>query len=301
MTLLIYSNTFLTPFQFDDESNIIDNAEIRSLGNFLDFSGTRFVCFLTFALNYRFGGLNVFGYHLVNLLIHITNGFLVYSLILLLIRAVQGPPTPPASQSASAPFIALATALLFIAHPIQTQAVTYIVQRLASLVTLFYLLAVVGYLKWRLSPSEAGTRSLWYAVSLVSCVLAMKTKENSFTLPLMILLMERVFFKPLRWKAILPFFLLAAPIIPLSHQNALGEAEGFARDTTEIGRSDYLFTQFRVIVTYLRLLVLPINQRLDYDYPIYHSFFQPAVFIPFLFLLGLFVFAIRHIGRIGPI
>ena len=287
----IYSNTFSVPFQFDDESNIIDNPLIRDLGNFLDFAGTRYVGFLSFALNYRFGGLNVFGYHLVNILIHITNGLLVYSLVSLLIKAVPGDRFP-------VPWVAFAASLLFVVHPVQTQAVTYIVQRFASLMTLFYLLAVVGYLKWRLTAPDARGRYLWYGAALLSTILAMKTKENSFTLPFMILLVEVIFFRAFskkRWLTLLPF-LLTLLTIPLSHVDALGEAEGFARDTAEIGRFDYLFTQFRVILTYLRLLVLPINQNLDYDYPIYHSLFHPAVFLSFLVLLSLLGFAISLIG-----
>ena len=295
VTLLIYSNSLSFPFHFDDADNILDNPAIRSLSNVLDFSGTRTIGFLGFALNFHFGGLNVFGYHLVNILIHITNGLLVYSLVSLLIKAVPGDRFP-------VPWVAFAASLLFVVHPVQTQAVTYIVQRFASLMTLFYLLAVVGYLKWRLTVPDARGRYLWYGAALLSTLLAMKTKENSFTLPFMILLVEVIFFRAFskkRWLTLLPF-LLTLLTIPLSHVDALGEAEGFARDTAEIGRFDYLFTQFRVIVTYLRLLVLPINQNLDYDYPIYHSLFHPAVFLSFLFLLCLAGFALFGLFHSRP-
>jgi len=299
LATLIYSNTFSVPFHFDDTPNIVENPQIEDLENFLDFSGSRYVGFLSFALNYHFGGLHVFGYHLVNLLIHIINGFLVYSLVLLLFKTAQGQKTPADynilptthdSQIDAAPWIALAAALLFILHPIQTQAVTYIVQRFASLVTLFYLLTVVCYLKWRLASPAARSRSLWYGMALLFTVVAMKTKENSFTLPFMILLVEAVFFRSFtrkRWVMLLPF-LLTLMIIPVSRGDALGEAEGFARDTTAISRSDYLFTQFRVIVTYIRLLFLPIYQNLDYDYPIYRSLLEPTALLSFLFLLSLF-------------
>jgi tetratricopeptide (TPR) repeat protein len=255
------------------------------------------VGFLSFALNYSVGGLQVFGYHLVNLIIHIANGFLVYSLVLLLFKAESqhSPLTTHDSQPNIASWIALAAALLFVAHPIQTQAVTYIVQRFASLVTLFYLITVVCYLKWRLASSETRSRFLWYGAAVLSTVLAMKTKENSFTLPFMILLVEGVFFRSStrrRWLALIPF-LLTLPIIPLSHPGAIGEGEaGFAQETAEISRSGYLFTQFRVIVTYLRLLILPIGQNLDYDYRIYHSILEPAVLLSFLFLLSIFILSL---------
>jgi len=308
LATLIYSNTFSSPFHFDDKFNIVENPQIKDLSNFLGFSGSRAVGFLSFALNYHFNGLNVFWYHLVNLLIHITNGFLVYSLVLLLFKACasdHGSQQLPTlnSQLAAAPWVALVTALLFVCHPIQTQAVTYIVQRFASLVALFYLLTLVCYVKWRLASPEARSRYLWYAGALLSTVLAMKTKENSFTLPFMILLVEAVFFRPgtkKQWLLLVPF-LLTLLIIPVSRGDALGEAEGFARDATAISRSDYLFTQFRVIITYLRLLVLPINQNLDYDYPIYHSLFEPTVFLSFLFLSSLFALSLYLLFASRPI
>jgi len=296
LAVLIYSNAFSAAFHFDDIPNIVDNPQIKHLANLLDLSGSRYVGFLTFALNYRFGGLSVFGYHLVNLLIHITNGTLVYALVLLLFRAAHTPPlTPPASRVSAAPAIALSAALLFIAHPIQTQAVTYIVQRFASLATLFYLLTVLCYLKWRLSSSDSKRRHLWYAAAFIATILGMKTKEITFTLPFMLLLVEAVFFGPptrKQWLALIPFF-LTLPIIPLSRPGALGEGEaGFARDAFALSRPDYLFTQCRVIMTYLRLLVLPVDQNLDYDYPASHSLFVPPVFFSFLFLSALFAAAV---------
>ncbi|MEK6590200.1 MAG: tetratricopeptide repeat protein [Nitrospinota bacterium] len=185
------------------------------------------------------------------------------------------------------PWIALTAAILFLSHPVQTEAVTYIFQRLAALATLFYLLTVICYLKWRLAPSAARGRLLWYLFAILSAILTMKTKEISFTLPFMILFMEALLFSTSpkkRWLSLIPF-LLTLPIIPLSRINAVVESDiGFARETTVISRLDYLFTQLRVIVTYLRLLVFPVNQNFDYDYPICHSFFRPSVFLSFLFL-----------------
>ncbi len=285
LTTLIYSNTFSVPFVLDDTRNIVENPRIENLKHFLDFSGTRYVGFLSFALNYYFGRFNLFGYHLVNLAVHIANGFLVYLFILVLFRT---PRMISSDLKIHSHWIAVATALLFVAHPIQTQAVTYIVQRFASLATLFYLLAVVCYLKWRTVGSKP--RFFWYGSALLSTVLAMKTKEISFTLPMMIVLIEAVFFQNRegkKWIALIPF-LLTLLIIPFSRIDVAGGAEGFAQETTSISRSEYLFTQFRVILTYLRLLFLPINQNLDYDYPVYYSLFEPSVLLPFLFLTVLF-------------
>jgi tetratricopeptide (TPR) repeat protein len=306
LAVIIYTNALFSPFQFDDIPNIVENPRIRSFST-LPWSESRYLGFLSFALNYHFGRLDVFGFHLVNLAIHIANGFLVYTLILSLFKTPQIQSSLDFDRSS---WIALAAALLFVAHPIQTQAVTYITQRYASLAAFFYLLAVVVYIKSRTSTSDSGSRSLWYAGALLSTVLAMKTKEITFTLPFMLLLVEAIFFGSFtrkRWIGLIPF-LLTLLIIPLSPlPEGFGERGDFiARETTAIGRMDYLLTQFSVISTYLRLLILPIHQNLDYDYPIYHSLFEPKVFFSFLFLSALmaltlyFLFSSQHSTRSGP-
>lgn len=291
LATLSYSNTFFASFHFDDEPNILEYAAVKDLSRFWDTAGTRYVGFLSFALNYYFGRFDVFGYHLVNLAIHTANSFLVYGLILLLFRApmVAGASRAIDAASTFSGRVAITTALLFAVHPIQTQAVTYIVQRYTSLVTLFYLLAVVCYLRWRLTAHGGPARAWWYVAALGSTVLAMKTKEISFTLPFMLVVIEVALFRPKGWKpwiALVPF-LLTLPIIPQSLNKGMGQAGlGFAKETLAIDRLSYLFTQFRVIVTYLRLLVFPVHQNLDYDYPIYHSLGDPPVAASLLFLLG---------------
>ncbi|RPI38378.1 MAG: tetratricopeptide repeat protein [Nitrospiraceae bacterium] len=323
--LLCYSNTFSVPFQFDDPPNISEMPFVRDIGVFFDqlWGGPgsafvmRIVGFFTFAVNYRIHGDAVAGYHVVNLLIHILNGFLVYFLVLLTFRTAyfvsQGsavssnPPLSPLKLRGdegglfSSRFIPLAAALLFVSHPIQTQAVTYIVQRFTSLATLFYLLSLVMYIKWRLSSVGAGLPRpysfIYYLLSLISAVLAMKTKEIAFTLPLVISLYEFMFFSGILKKRILYLvpLLLTMLIIPLSLMGSakplgeiIGDVSEATRVQTDISRWEYLFTQVRVIVTYIRLLFFPVNQNLDYDYPVYLSFFDPNVILSFLFLMSIF-------------
>ena len=174
--IIVYSNTFQVPFALDDESSIVNNIVVEKLDNVfyayqlgLKFVQNRFVAYLTFALNYQFGGLNVTGYHVVNLLIHLVTALLVYALLRLTFRTpyFQGDtaldvqvaqscrltPQPSSLQLQPSSFIPLFAALLFVVHPVQTQAVTYIVQRMASLATMFYLLSVVLYVKARLGIS----------------------------------------------------------------------------------------------------------------------------------------------------
>ncbi|KAF0145848.1 MAG: hypothetical protein FD156_526 [Nitrospirae bacterium] len=303
--LLAYSNTFHVPFLWDDIGHIVENPKLKDLSNFWPPSGSRWVGFLTFALNYYFGGLNTIGYHVVNLTIHILNAILVYWFVVLTFRtpyfkvsvisASVGNQPNQLNLSTFKPlnYLPLFIALLFVSHPVQTQAVTYIVQRFTSLATMFYLLSLACYIRSRLSTLPA-TRYTLYAVSFLSAILAMKTKEIAFTLPVIIAIYEFMFFEgkiKKRFLYLIPL-LFTMLIIPLSLigidkpiGDVIGELREAAQETAEVPRWGYLFTQFRVIVTYIRLLFLPINQNLDYDYPVYHSFFEPNVFLSFVFLL----------------
>jgi tetratricopeptide (TPR) repeat protein len=314
--LIAYSNTFHSPFIFDDVVVIKENPIIRDLGFYLEpsraeaFKGTfqyqsfknRYIGSLTFALNYKLHGLHVFGYHVVNLAIHIMNALLLYFFIVLSFT------TPCLDKSKIRDYsrqVALFGALFFACHPIQTEAVTYIWQRVTSLATMFYLLSFLLYIKARLVQTDAidikkkgypspATALMYYIFSLLAALLAMKTKQISFTLPIMIVLYEFMFFQGDRKKRILFLipFLLTMLIIPLSlidFDKPLGEFIGdlgeVTRDRTEMSRLDYLFTQFRVIITYMRLIFIPLNQNILYDYPVYRSFSDVPVIVSFVTLL----------------
>jgi tetratricopeptide (TPR) repeat protein len=295
LCLAAYSNTFHVPFQFDDPRSISEVPFVRDIHQFPNpLTQQRAVGFFTFALDYWFHGTDVVGYHIVNLVIHIMNAVLVYALIILSFRT---PVLKGSKLTKHAKPIALFSALLFAGHPIQTQAVTYIAQRFASLATLFFLMSLVAYVWSRIrgATNPSNHQSLiWYGVSLLSAVLAMKTKEIAFTLPVVIALYEFLFLEGAIKKRILRLMplLLTMIIIPL---NLLGTAKPLGDMLGEIGevtklqttasRGEYLVTEFTVIATYLRLLFFPVNQNLDYDYPLFESFFTPEVVFSFLLLL----------------
>ena len=161
----------------------------------------RFVGYLTFALNYRLGGLETRGYHLANLAIHLVGALLVFALGLLAFRGAAGPPSAIAPM---APAVAFLAAALFVTHPLGTQAVSYVVQRFASLAACLYL-ALRGPLPplaARLrDPVRAARRLLLYLGLLFSSLLAFRTKETSFTLPAALLLAETA---PLRRPGLAP-------------------------------------------------------------------------------------------------
>ncbi len=306
----IYSNTLHSPFVFDDGPSITRNPTIKNLQNFYgnstgyDKYPNRFVGYATFALNYRFGAFDPSGYHVVNLAIHIGNALLVYFIVLITFR------TPYMEKSFSekaARGSALTAGLLFLVHPVQTEAVTFIVQRLTSLATAFFLLSLFYYAKARLlsygGPNPSKKKYLpCYLVSFLFCLLSMKTKEISFTLPVILLVYEGFFFDgPFRKRAFLVFpFLLSMLVIPLSLVNVhapigkvLTDIGTATRVQTDLSRGDYFLTELSVIVTYVRLLFLPIHQNLDYDYPIYRTLLQPRVILCAAFLAFLLGTALR--------
>jgi Tfp pilus assembly protein PilF len=265
------------------------------------------VAYLTFAINYYFHGFNVVGYHLFNVVVHLVNALLFYLLTSLTLDSKAAPYDDSGHSPVNASrLIALFAALVFVAHPLQTQSVTYITQRFTSLAALFFLLSLVLYIKSGRGAHPA-QRAIYYAGSLLAACVAMKTKEIAFTLPIMLLTYDCLFIRnslKIRLLKLAPFMLTMA-IIPLT---VIKLAKQFPHaDAPSVGHSmnlvnyagvsqwDYLFTQFRIIVTYLRLLLIPVEQRLDYDYPLYKSLFQPPVALSLsliVFLLGCAVYLV---------
>jgi tetratricopeptide (TPR) repeat protein len=295
--ILIYSNTLTATFQFDDKINIVDNPFIRNLGNLWPPTGRRWFGLLTFALNYACGGLNPVGYHIVNITIHLLAALSVY----LFVRLTFKTPCFSVQKDSliTGEWLALASALLFVAHPIQTQAVTYVVQRFASLAALLFMLSINSYILARLNsnnrcptaiPGEFGTcltRVALYAAALFFALLSMLTKENAYTLPVIICLYDVMFIsRPTgllklirrRWLSLAAVAGVATVAVLFVQQNynLLAMLER-VKATNEISRHDYLVTQFRVIVTYLRLMLFPTGQTVDHHYRIYGSAVAPEI------------------------
>jgi tetratricopeptide (TPR) repeat protein/uncharacterized membrane protein YwzB len=300
--IIIYSNSFTCSFHFDDFPRIVDNTSIRNLADvkaWLNIYPSRPVGMFTFALNYHFNQLDVWYYHLVNLIIHLINACLVWWLTLLIFSS-QALKDQPITKNKKV--LAFLTALLFVSHPLATQSVTYIIQRLASMAAMFYLLSLTIYMKARLSNKGNLSKTLLFTGSLISAVLAMLTKENAFTLPFAILLFEICFlrtkkrsinFKDYRVILLIAALLGIIIIIPLKFSFSIFKPIppmlGHAYIVTPL---NYLFTQFSVIVKYIQLLFLPINQKLDYDFPISNTFFTIRTLLSFVLLLSLIILAV---------
>ena len=282
LAALCYSNTLSAPFAFDDPLVFKKIDEGLSKKILLT---SRALPYLTLYMNYRIGGMEVTGYHLFNILVHLLASVSVYFLARTILR-LKLPEEAFSDWTTCGSMAAFFTALIFAVHPVQTQAVTYIVQRMASIAALFYVLAILLYLQGRIRENAGVRYYPWLIGSFVAALCAVKSKEIALTLPFMAFLCERAFFKSGTRTIVIrlaPFAFATLLMIPLdiilggSGQEA-GVIQTLGKATAEtdlMTRSQYLFTQFRVIATYLRLLILPINQNLDYDYPVSYYLFSP--------------------------
>jgi|688.fasta_scaffold33077_6 tetratricopeptide (TPR) repeat protein len=297
---LIYSNSFDCSFHFDDRNNIMLNLAIRDmsdLGAIWNHSHNRFLPFYSFAINYNWSELDVSTYHYFNLCVHLINAILVWWLTLLIFSR---PIFAGTKLSEGKRIIAFLVAMLFVCHPLATQSVTYIVQRMASMAALFYFLAVIFYLKARISNS--GRRIIYFLVFLLAAISALLCKENSYTLPLTIIFCE-VFFlqtrgtkiqiKNYKFLAVIGFLLVMVFLIISNFSfSVLNPKPPTGGTDYTVTSMNYLFTQFKVIPQYIRLLILPYNQNLDHDIDPSLSFFNVGTIMGFLFLLSLIVLAI---------
>jgi hypothetical protein len=242
ITIIAYSNTFTASFHFDDIPAIADNATIKQVSAeniFKIISGARPVVYLSIMLNYQLSGLNVVGWHIFNIGTHIANSFLVYLFIL---RTLTVPAALKTRYAEQAKWMALFGALLFAVHPIQTETVTYIISRSELLATFFYLGAILLFSSGAQTGGNIRTvLSRWWVY---------------------ILLM-------LAWWPVLRTMNLFAENSSMGfNMRAPASAASGAAPRKALTPWTYLLTSFNVIWTYIRLLFLPINQNIDYDYPV---------------------------------
>jgi len=293
---LAYSNTFSVPFILDDFHVIVESRKIDNLSTFLAsdlFPSPRWIALATLAINKGLGGLNVTGFHAVNLIIHLTTGIVVFFLAKTTLSSFI---ESTVQRYAFAPFVA---ALGFVLHPLHTQSVTYIVQRMTSLATLQYLCAILLYARTFDGGRRAGIatpvlRWTGYMLAIISCILAMSTKEISYTLPIILALYDVCFLKGTARERICrlaPFFVCTLALFFYlvgieTGMNVVSHGGG-NEASRPLSRGTYLITELCVLVTYVRLLILPIGQNLDYDYPKFTSLQQPQAAAAFILIVAM--------------
>jgi Flp pilus assembly protein TadD len=262
-TLAAYSRSFTVPFLYDDTPSIVQNASIRHLASAFvapnsTTAGGRPILNLTLALDYWTSGTSVWSYHAANLAIHVAAA-------LLLLGIVRRTVAPIAGSSALA--IAFAAALLWAVHPLQTESVTYIVQRAESLMGLFYLLTLYAFI--RLVDPNARHRVFWTMTCIVSCLLGMGTKEVMVSAPVIVLLYDRTFVagtfaESLRRRSGL-YVALFATWIPLGLLVISSHGRGGTAGTAAgVEWWRYAITQFHAVTHYLCLAVW--GSPLVFDY-----------------------------------
>lgn len=218
---------------------------------------------------------NARGYHAANLLIHLASALLLFGIARRTLLTDRLRPT----YGAAAPWVAASAALLWVVHPLTTAAVTYIVQRVESLMSLFFLLALYGVIR----ASEGSKPRAWAALAVASCALGMATKENMVGAPLVAGAWLRLFGRPaapggrrfLLAGLASTWLILAALVLGERRGPSLGLEAGIAWR--------YLLTQVDVITHYVGLALAPTSLAFLYDWPLVES---AAAVLPRLVLLA---------------
>lgn len=304
------SNVLDSPFVFDDDHVILRNADVRSSDvskGFVRNIMGRALVVRTFAANYRSSGLDVSGYHATNIAIHIFNGLIVYALIWQLLSMPK-----LNTERTHRYLVSCFGALLFCLHPVQTQAVIYISQRFTLVAAGFYMTSVLLFLmarRYQLRTEKAWQPAgvLMMAGSFAAGTAAVLSKQNSVSLPLMLLAVEFILVESswIAWKKRLPFLILggivgAAMIMGFAgmfkggwtFSSVLEKIDYFTRENRFVSRWDYLCTQFEVIVIYLKLCFWPSGLHLDWQYPFSKGLFEgyslyAAIVLSLLVTLGI--------------
>jgi hypothetical protein len=219
---------------------------------------------LSLALSYALDGMNVRGFHIVNLAIHILAGLLLYGIVR---RMLEGEKLS-ARYGGAASWLAAAAAGIWLVHPLQTESVTYIIQRAESLMGLFYLLTLYCCIR----GFEARHAARWFLAAVIACAFGMGSKEVMVTAPVLVLLYDRIFVAPTfgqifrqRWGLYAGLF---ATWLVLGALLAAMRVEDQTVLVSDLTPWRYAITQFEVIVHYLRLSFWPHPLVLDYLWPL---------------------------------
>ena len=290
---LTYWNSLAGPFLLDDYVAIVENSDIRrvwSVASFLSVAGEspllgRPVVAISFAINYAIGGLNVFGYHVGNIAIHILCALALFGLI----RRIRHSTT-----------FAFACASLWMLHPLNTEAVNYLTQRTQSMMGLFYFLTLYASVR-----AHTATRPTpWLVTAVVASVLGMASKQSMVTVPLAVILVDRVFFFESlaaalrrRWRF---YTALAASWLVVAILVLIGPPYHSVGFSAGVNPWTYLLNQSVMITRYLALTVWPRGLVADYGHPralALMDVIPEMAFITALFALT--VVALKYRPRLG--
>jgi Tfp pilus assembly protein PilF len=307
--LLLYGHTLQAPFYLDDFINIRDRLHaINSLSlsefvraAFESFAPRRPLANLSFVLNYYFHGFRLPGYHLVNIVIHVINGILLY---LFIFKTITLPAQRHTCQHHV--WVAVLGSLLWFVNPVQIQSVTYIVQRMNSMATLFFLCSFLSYVHGRLARKTRNRIAL-FALCALCWVFSMASKEIALTLPGLIFVYEWLFFQDLSGPWIRRSFIyvviglagILTAVYTVYHYSPLTFLMSIYQPRTYTALERFL-TEGRVILFYISLLAYPHPGRLNlnHDIAVSHSLLDPfTTLLSFAALFVILVFTILTVRR----
>ncbi|MEM6469815.1 MAG: hypothetical protein AAF802_09710 [Planctomycetota bacterium] len=358
MTVLCYLGSFRGQFIFDDYDSLIANSDLHSLE--IDrlqstFGSTRQLVAYTFAANYYIDKLDSFGYHAVNLIIHLLASLSVYDLTgRLLVRSRWVRKNDNSDTRSRVTSISLFAAGIFALHPLQTNAVTYIIQRMESMAALFYLLTLITMV--RSAGPNGQLRKRWMVLSTICLTAALFSKEYAISAPLVAILLDRAFvsrcwttFFRHRWPVYVmycvPVVLMLSMLAPKLHLTRNFSGKDIAVDLSEerqntrmaaesdlmsedsrsvpsivrlvaeeaesirapkikakrgITRVEFLVSQPRVMLHYLRLYALPRDLCFDYQWqPESNLWFAAIAVVPFASACAVALGLLLKPGRIS--
>jgi hypothetical protein len=311
---VVYSNSFNTSLHFDDTTNIIRNVPVHlkdftwknvkktfygggKRGDIYHPHLYRPVAVFSFALNYYFHELEVFGYHLVNFLIHTVASIFLFLFIKQILDFLKYPHSLP---------IALISTVLWALNPIQVTSVTYITQRMTSMAGMFYIMAMYFYLKGRMSPENSSSLKYW-GTSIICVTLALGCKENAIMVFFSIFLFDLIFIpkkENIKRNVMVFLWIILAGILiiyalsgweTLSYNQLM---EGYAKRDFTLGQR--LLTGPRVILFYIMLLVFPYHGLLSltHNLVVSKSLIDPlATLVALLVLATIITLAIVKIRK----
>ncbi len=270
--VLTYANSLSGAFILDDQATIVDNHQIREwwrLSSVLvpesdtAIAGRPLVN-LSFAINYAVGGLNVRGYHVVNIAIHLLCGLLAFAIVWRTLEL----PRVRAHLPGYSVNIAFAVALLWTVHPLNTEAVDFLTQRTELMMALFCLLTLYAAIRALGSPRAWR----WSGLAVLACGLGMACKESMATVPLLVALFDRVYVfdssrQALRSRKRL-YLGLAGTWLVLAWLNWSGPRAAVGGFATGVSVWTYLLNQTVMIATYLRLTIWPRSLVVFYGWPL---------------------------------
>jgi tetratricopeptide (TPR) repeat protein len=294
--LYLYSPALNGHFTFDDSGLPFCSATRHGpLSDWISSTGVRPVLIFSYWVNYYFWGVSPFSYHFVNLIVHYINTGLVFLVLLRLIKKA-GWPQPRAGVAS------IIGALVFAIHPLQTESVSYVAGRSESLAALFLLLAYVVFL-YRRNESISWVEAL---LVLVLFGAGVKTKENAVSLAAVLVLTDMFWPTPFSVRGLKRNWRLyclmlpgaAAAAVAVFRMLATSQTAGFSVPTFKWYQ--YLFTEARVLFTYIRLAIFPVGQSLDHDYATSHNIMEHGA-IYYMILLAALVLVSVVLRRRYPL